>query len=107
MKNMMEEFEKFARSKPADEAYNYSDAVNCPCAQFAKAFGMEDDYFAISETDKLKRMLEDPDATYPFTELEIYAATKPHTFGALAERIKERVHDQAGGVFAPEPATAE
>ncbi len=106
MLNLMEEFEKFCVSKPVDETYNYSDAAECPCAQFAKSVGMEDEYFAISDSDRLQRMLAEEGSTYPFTELEIYAASKPHTYGALAERIKARVHDQAGGVFAPEPVEA-
>ncbi len=96
MKDLMGQFEQFARSKPADEAYVYQSPTECPCAQFAKSVGMEQEYYGTSGKEKF---IINPDEGYPFVEAEIYAATKPHTFGALADRIKERVHDD--GIFAP------
>ena len=97
MRNIMEEFEKFCESKPADEKYVYQSPTECPCAQFAKSVGMEQEYYGTSGKEKF---IIDPEAGYPFVEAEIYAATKPHNFGALAARIKERIHDHTGGVFA-------
>ena len=103
MLNIMEEFEKFVQSKPADEKYNYRNPTDCPCALFAKSVGMEQEYYG---TSGKAAFIINPGEDYPFVEAEIYAATKPHTYGALAERLKERVHDQPGGVFAREEVEA-
>ena len=97
MMHLMHKFEEFCQSKPIDEAYVYMDGTMCAVAQFAKSVGMEQEYYGTSGEEKF---IINPEKGYPFVEAEIYAATKPHTFGALAERIKERVHDQEGGVFA-------
>lgn len=97
MLSFLGQFENFCRSKPADEEYTYMDAVNCPCAMFATSLGMDQEYLGHSEPKVLRKMIEDG-TTYEFVELEIYAATTPHTYGALADRIRDRVHDD--GIFA-------
>lgn len=95
MLNIMEELEKFARSKPADEKYEYKNPKTCAVAEFAKSVGMESQYYGLNDEKKIIN----PDEGYIFTEAEIYAASKPHTFGALADRIRQRVHEQPGGLF--------
>jgi hypothetical protein len=95
MLNLMDQFEQFCRSKPTDETYEYQQPTVCACAQFAEFIGMGDKYLGL--TDEKKLICPDPD--YIFVEAEVYAATLPHTFGALADRIKERIHDQPGGIF--------
>lgn len=101
MYDIMEEFKKFCRSKPADETYKYMDGKTCPTAQFAEHIGRGEEYYG-ANLENAKKIL-DPEINYPFVECEIYSATKPHTYGALADRIEDQVHDQEGGVFAPEP----
>lgn len=95
MLNLMEQFERFCRTKPHGEKYKYMDGGACAVAQFAKYIGMEDKYYGTSGKEN---MIISPEENYPFVEAEIYAATKPHTFGALANRIHDRVHDK--GIFA-------
>ena len=95
MLNLLDQFEAFCRTKPSDEAYDYQDGKACPVAQFAVSVNMADQYYGLSDEKKIIS----PDDNYPFVEAEIYAATKPHTFGALAERLKERVHSKDGGLF--------
>jgi hypothetical protein len=104
MFDLMEKFEQFCLSKPADETYDYQNPTECPCAQFAKSVGMEQEYYGTSGKEKF---IIDPEQGYAFVEAEIYAATKPHNFGALADRIKKRVHDQPGGAFNRQPELVE
>ena len=99
MEDLMQQFEGFCRSKPADEKYEYMNGKDCPTAQFAQSIGRGTEYYG-SDLATAKKIIN-PDADYPFVECEIYAATKPHTYGALADRIKARVHDEPGGVFNP------
>lgn len=96
MLSLMDQFEQFCRTKPADEKYDYMKGTQCACAQFAASIGMAEQYYGTSDEKKIIS----PDDGYPFVEAEIYAATKPHTFGALADRLRDRVHDQEGGIFA-------
>ena len=72
---------------------------DCPTAQFARSIGRESEYYG-NDLATAKKIIN-PDENYPFVEAEIYAATKPHTYGALADRIAARVHDEPGGVFNP------
>ena len=96
MLNLMDQFEAFARKQPADEEYNYMSGTECACAKFAISIGMEDQYYGLGDEKKIIA----PEDNYPFVEAELYAATKPHTWGALADRIKDRLHDQPGGLLA-------
>jgi len=88
MLELLDSFAEFCRTKDYNEEYNYQDPKNCPIAQYAVHMGMADQYYGLFDEKKIVN----PDEHYPFVEAEIYAATKPHTFGALADRIKERVH---------------
>ena len=85
---LMQQFEEFARSKPADEKYEYQNPKECAVAQFAKSLGMDDQYYGLFDEKKIIN----PEPDYIFVEAEIYSATQPHTFGALAVRIKNEVH---------------
>ena len=96
MPDLMKLFEDFARSTPTDETYNYRNAQECAVALFAISAGMADQYYGLSDEKKIIN----PDEGYIFTEAEIYAASKPHTYGALADRIRDRVHEKDGGLFA-------
>lgn len=99
MNDLMQQFESFCRTKPVDETYEYMNGKDCPTSQFARSIGRESEYYG-NDLATAKKIIN-PDENYPFVEAEIYAATKPHTYGALADRIAARVHDEPGGVFNP------
>lgn len=63
-----------ARTKPADEAYDYWDTHNCACGQYAKHIG------AVPGTGVRPRIEE------LFTA---YAFDFPHTFGTFADRLEQ------------------
>lgn len=89
MLGLLDAFGEFAKSKPADETYEYMKPGECACAQFAIHMGMEAQYIGLTDPTQMFNVPEG----YIFTEAELYAASKPHTFGALAERIKDRTLD--------------
>ena len=72
MKTFVEQFEDFARSKPAEEEYPYWDPNKCACAMFYASLGQT--YATFMPTKGL--------------ELEPLARREPHTYGALADRIR-------------------
>lgn len=93
MKSLTDQFTDWARTKPADEAYDYCDNHNCAFAQFLIANGLAeqpavtaDDWYdaAISFTGyrEVPRCVSDA--------LSAFSFNLPHggrTFGALASRL--------------------
>lgn len=65
----------WARTKPADEAYNYCDENNCAIAQFGKA-------------TKRPHLIDvtDPSSAFPFLRDALYGG--PLCFGALVKRLE-------------------
>jgi hypothetical protein len=96
MLDLLEQFREFCKTKHPAQTYNYQDGDACAVAQFAKTIALGSEYCTSIPPEKLL----DPSYEYPFVEAEIYAATKPHTFGALADRIRYRIHSCNDGIFA-------
>jgi hypothetical protein len=67
--------------RPADDFYCYSSETHCACAQFADAIGDAHGW--------LNRNLQ---TGSPWQYLNNIASLEPHTFGALAERLRSAVH---------------
>lgn len=67
----LEAFADWCEKKPADEEYYYPDPTICACGQYAKYLGMN------------------PSEVIGFSDLNLYAALSPWTFGALAQRLRE------------------
>jgi hypothetical protein len=83
MKSMIEQFADFVASKPADEEYTYSDNYGCAFCQFLdwsgiKHDGVGGDYWSGGDG-----------AEHPMDfRLHRSLSSRPHTFGALAERLR-------------------
>ncbi len=73
MKPLIHQFLDFAASKPADEEYDWSDIDNCALVQFEKHIGVD---FGLSATGG---------------RFEHIACDEPHTFGALATRLRAEI----------------
>lgn len=77
MQDLASQFLTFCRSKPADEGYTFTDSTACACGQFAYSLGWDgEDY-----DSELRAACEPP-------EICDAAGTRPHTFGALADRLE-------------------
>jgi hypothetical protein len=96
MPDLLEQFAEFARTKYPGDTYDYRNSQQCAVALFAVHAGLKDEYYGFKDEKKIIN----PDEGYIFTECEIYAATKPHTYGALVERIRDRHHEKEGGLLA-------
>lgn len=82
----MKNFLDFAEMKPANEEYTYADPNICACHQFAAHVGMKELYMqGRAATEYTGVAVVD----YPFYPMEAIAMLEPHTFGALATRIKQ------------------
>ena len=72
---------EWARTKPADEAYDYADAQNCAVAQYGQYCGRDDliglDPFDFMDRFPLVERAANPD--FP----------GPMTFGGFAKRLEE------------------
>ena len=78
------EFLEFARSKPADERFDYTDSSVCALTQFGRATGRE-------------HLTEHSGSALLFGELPALndaLAAKPETFGALVTRLEALVQEQ-------------
>lgn len=76
--NFIERFEAFARSKPADERYDFGNIDQCACGQFHAFLGQAA-----------------PKRSWIEEELGEYAYDGDHTFGALADRLAKLRADQS------------
>lgn len=77
MKNVLtkEAFAEWCEKHPADEFYDYWHSGNCACGQYAKHIGLFGHWLGNSHT--------------PFWMVSNdKAAVFPHTFGALASRLR-------------------
>jgi hypothetical protein len=86
VKSFEQQFTDWVRSKPADEAYDYSDVLNCALCQFLRETGM-----AKAPLVGGYRWTEDDAETgwhYFDVKLDDAVCAGPHTFGALAERLQ-------------------
>lgn len=75
-------FLAFARTKPADEAYVYSEWRSCPLAQYTSHLGLR--------MDNARREIAEDDDDF-FRPL----VTSPRTWGALVTRLEERLRIKA------------
>lgn len=91
MKTIQEQFLAFARSKPPEETYVYSNREVCACAQFAATLGLADQYAEFTVTSLPQP--EDEEAPSEmmnlFMPLEVFAMSSPNTWGALVKRMEE------------------
>ena len=68
----IEAFAEFCERKPADEQYNYWSMTECACAQYARHLGGQ---------------LQGKRKAFWF-KINVIATPEPHTFGALAARLR-------------------
>lgn len=85
MTTWIERFEAFARSKPADERYDFWDVYECPVAQFARHSNVIQDDQTFADSLAMSEMhFESTHSLY----------RKPWAFGALADRLSALIEDE-------------
>jgi hypothetical protein len=85
MKSFDQQVADWARTKPADEAYNYTSPCNCAIAQFLIASGISDAP-GVGDEDWLDYGA--PNIRHPISKsLNMAVLDHPRTFGALADRL--------------------
>lgn len=93
MKNplSLEAFADWCEKQPADKEYSYIDSENCAVTQYMRACGFP---CAYSNRDKWYER-RDNQTWYahkaPERRMDILACELPHTFGALAKRLREAI----------------
>jgi hypothetical protein len=82
----MEGFLRFCESRPPEEEYWWVDGVNCACGQYYQFLGRKSEW--------LNRFrLSFGHLTWQLDK--VAGGTWPHTFGALAAALRERLHDHS------------
>lgn len=78
----IEAFADFCAKKPANEKYDYGWPRACACGQFFASLGIEAGYAGLGQWASYGNPIS---ASLAFDNA---AKTKPHTFGALATRLR-------------------
>ena len=96
-------FVAFLRTMPADESYIYYDSHICACAQYCRKTRSWRDWFWRYGKRAEQRAEHEHEVWQRFDGI---AATRPHTFGALLERMEKLFYGEryAAGPLKP-PST--
>lgn len=85
MKNplSLEAFADWCAKQPTDAEYRYDNIVDCACGRYFRSLGIDAHYSGYHEwLGFYRRRIPHSD------EMDRLASVRPHTFGALTERVR-------------------